>query len=274
MEGHRSRRAGLIAALALLLAATPAGAASDDVGAGVDPSGVTITIVRWQGNDRVYARGVDGGSDPTGCDWAVVPAPLGVWPPGDIGPYRPDSHLALLTCNGVGVEVIWVGPHNTVDLEAEARRWVEEYVAHVPVPRIEVHANPQPGLVGIESWLWASGYDGRPIDHQIAGLGVVVDVRIEPTAVTWTFGDGTSGAGGLGQAWPARSAVRHTYTVHGTVDLGAELELVPRYRIEGTDWQALPAIPVADRRRYRVREAQAVIVARRAARARPTPRGR
>jgi hypothetical protein len=271
VEGHRGRRAGLIAALVLGLAAgpAPAWAASDAVGAGVDPSGVTITIVRWQGQDRVHATAVDGGADPTGCAWAVVPAPLGVWPPVDIGPRPPGAHLALLTCNGVGVVVIWVGPHNTVDLEAEVRRWVEEYVARVPVPDLEVHANPQPGLVGVESWAWAEGYDGEPIVDRIQGLGVTVDVRIEPTPVTWSFGDGTTARGGLGAAWPARSGIRHVYTTHGTRPLGAALDLVPRYRIEATAWQSLPPIAVADERSYRVREAVAIIVDRRGAPARP-----
>jgi hypothetical protein len=237
-----------------------AGAAEDVVGGGVDPSGVTITIVRWQGTDRVHATGRDGGGDPTGCEWAVIPAPLGAMPPSDIPPYRPDAYLGLLTCNGVGVEVRWIGPHNTVDLEVEARRLVEEHVAHVPVPAITVHANPMPtGLVGLASWFWATGYDGRPIVDRIDALGIGVDVRIDPTPTTWTFGDGATDSGGLGVAYPARSPIRHVYTEHGQRPVSAAFALVPRYRIDGTAWIELPAIDVTDTRSYRIREAQAVV---------------
>ena len=264
MEGHRSRRPRLIAValVAVVLGAVgdPAGAAEDSVGGTVDTSGVTITIVAWQGSEQVHATGSNGGDDPTGCDWSIVPAPLGALPPADIPPFRADSWLGLLLCNGVGVEVIWVGPHNTVDLEAEARRRVEEYVARVPVPRITVGANPWPtGLVGLESWFWATGYDRRPIVDRIDALGVGVDVRIDPTPVTWAFGDGTTDIGGLGVAWPQPSPVRHAYRHHGTWTVTGHLDLVPRYRIDGTDWIGLPTIPVEDGLDHRVREAQAVV---------------
>jgi len=264
VEGHRSRRPRLIAlalaVLALGVVADPAGAAEDSVGGTVDTSGVTITIVRWQGSDQVHATGSGGGDDPTGCDWSIVPAPLGALPPADIPPFQADSWLGLLLCNGVGVEVIWVGPHNTVDLEVEARRLVEEYVARVPVPRITVGANPLPtGLVGLESWFWATGYDRRPIVDRIDALGIGVDVRIDPTPVTWAFGDGTTDTGGLGVPWPEQSPVRHAYRHHDTWTVTAHLDLVPRYRIDGTDWIQLPSIPVEDDRAHRVREAQAII---------------
>lgn len=264
MEGHRSRRPRLIAGVALaatLLAATvgPTRASQDQVGAGVDPSGVTIMIVRWQDEDRVHATATDGGADPTGCDWAVHRAPLGSWPPADLPPWRPDSYLGLLTCNGVGVTVIWVGPHNTVDLAAEARRLVEAYVARVPVPRITVRANPEPGLVGVEAWWWIEGFDGQPIIDRIDALGIGVDVRIDPTTVTWRYGDGTTAPGGRGAAYPQRSDVRHVYLVHGERTVTARLDLVPRYRIDDADWIELPGIPLAARRAYRVREAQAVL---------------
>ncbi len=96
MEGHRSRRPRLtvraaVTVLALVAVAHPAGAAEDSVGGTVDTSGVTITIVRWQGSDQVHATASGGGDDPTGCDWSIVPAPLGALPPADIAPYQPDS---------------------------------------------------------------------------------------------------------------------------------------------------------------------------------------
>jgi hypothetical protein len=230
------------------------------VDGGVDPSGVTITIVRWQGQDSVHATGAGGGADPTGCDWAIVPAPLGTPPPSDIGPWRPDAYLGLLTCDGVGVRLQWVADDEVVDLGAAARRTVEEYVAHVPVPRLRLHVDPHPtGLVGLESWFWATGYDGRPIVDTVDALGFTVEVRIEPTPVTWAFGDGGSTTGGLGEAYPARSSIRHVFARHGTRPLVASFEWRPRFRIEGVAWETLPAIGVRAARDYRVREAQAVI---------------
>ena len=254
----------LFALVGLLIGSAPAalaaGGAGGSVTGGVDPSGVTITIVRWQGSDRVHATARGGGDDPTECDWAIVPAPLGALPPADIPPYQPDAYLGLLTCDGVGVEVIWVGPDNTVDLEAEARRLVEEYVAQVPVPRITVHANPRPsGLVGLESWFWATGYDQRPIVDRIDALGFGVDVRIDPTPASWSFGDGSTTTGDLGEAYPNPSSIRHGFTEHGTRPVEAGFALVPHYRIDGTAWIELPSIPVTDALTYRVREAQAVI---------------
>jgi hypothetical protein len=255
----RARRAAATTLLLVALAG-PGTPAQGQVDGGVDPAGVTITIVRWQGRHFVHATGAGGADDPSGCDWDVVLAPLGALPPADIGPWRPDSHLGLLRCNGVGVRVLWVGPHNTVDLAVEARRRVEEYVARIPVPEVAVHANPDPGLVGFETWLWASGYDGRPVVDRIDALGFTVDVRIEPTPVRWAFGDGDATEGDLGRPYPVRSSVRHGYAEHGPVAVRASLDLVPRYRVDGTAWIRLPAIEVADSLPYRVREAQAVII--------------
>lgn len=38
-------------------------------------------------------------------------------------------------------------------------------LANVPLPTIELKANPELGLVNLPSWFWVSGYDGRTITH-------------------------------------------------------------------------------------------------------------
>jgi hypothetical protein len=158
------------------------------------------------------------------------------------------------------VRLQWVGDGDVVDLGAEARRLVEAYVAHVPVPRLALHVDPAPfGLVGFESWFWATGYDGAPIVDRIDALGFTVDVRIDPGEVVWAFGDGGTQSGGLGEAHPDRSSIRHTFTEHGTRPLTAAFDWRPRYRIDGTAWVELATIPVRAARDYRVREAQAVV---------------
>jgi hypothetical protein len=133
-------------------------------------------------------------------------------------------------------------------------------VARVPVPQLTVHANPAPtGLVGLESWFWATGFDGQPVVDRIDAFGIAVDVRIDPGPPAWSFGDGASAGGDLGQAFPTRSSIRHAYTTRGTRTVAVTFEWQPRYRIDGTDWVDLPAIPVEAGISYRTREAQAVV---------------
>jgi hypothetical protein len=77
--------------------------------------------------------------------------------------------------------------------------------------------------------------------------------------VRWTFGDGTSTIGGAGRAWPTRSDIRHAYQQGGTLTVMAAQRLEPAYRVAGSGWLALPAIPLDAVLDHRVHEAQAVI---------------
>ena len=219
------------------------------------PGGVTITIVRWQGGDRVHAqgRGVD-----DRCDYGLALGPPGFVPDlSTVGPRPPDSTLAILTCDGEAVGLTWVGPHNTVDLGDAARAAAEAWVQQVPVPRPVIGVSPpDAGLVGVASWFWLDPPAG-PITDRVEAFGVGVDVRIVPSPVTWAFGDGTTSTGGSGRPWPATSDIRHGYRQRGVMAVTATQRLEPAYRIDGTDWLALPSISVRAERAHRVREAQA-----------------
>ena len=112
------------------------------------------------------------------------------------------EQVRLLLCNGFPERFVTVGPGNVVDLEVEARRLVEEFVRTIPVPTLTVHVNPpSAGLAGLESWFWATGYDGGPITHHLEVFDVAVDVQVVPTGVRWQFGDGATLDGDLGRPY-------------------------------------------------------------------------
>jgi hypothetical protein len=245
-------------ALILCLGAAARPAAAGQVDGDSGQGGVTITIVRWDGQDRIHAQGA--GAD-DGCDYGLAVGPPGFVPDLDtIGPRPPDSNLAVLTCNGTAVRLVWVGPHNTVDLADAARVAAQRWVETIPVPSPTVGASPpDAGLVGVESWFWINDGPGGPITDRVEAFGVGVDVRMVPSPVSWSFGDGTSTVGGAGHPWPTRSNIRHSYQHGGTLTVMAAQRLEPAYRVAGTDWLALPAFSLDATLGHRVHEAQALL---------------
>ena len=78
----------------------------------------------------------------------------------------------------------------------------------LPVPQGAIEANPTRSLVGLPTFFWYSGYDGRPLTRTTSAFGVTVEVEATPTDYRWTFGDGASlTSEGLGRAYPARSPI-------------------------------------------------------------------
>jgi hypothetical protein len=184
-------------------------------------------------------------------DSAIPPAP------------NAESEPYFLFCGGEYRGVVWIGPHNTVDPAASARAIADRLVREVRVPSVSVGINPREGLTGLESWFWIRGYDGRPINRRLTAFGLTVEVRIRRGQVTWDFGDGTPPtAGDLGRAYPARSTVRHVYTVRSAArpyTVTAQFDLAPEFRVDGGAWQPLPPIVRTATSAYTVREVQAVI---------------
>jgi hypothetical protein len=81
-----------------------------------------------------------------------------------------------------------------------------------------VVADPRPvGLVGLDSWFWLAPTPGS-ISVAEAYRGIDYVLTAVPRAAAWDFGDGAStrfmDASGLGDPYPARSRVRHTYQLH------------------------------------------------------------
>lgn len=265
MTAPRSATAVLAGAVGLgaawVAAPTPAAArpVARDVAGGSGPGGVVITVVEWQGRRTVHASGP---ADP--CHYTLEPGPPGFAPdPATVPPRPPDSYLAVLACDGVAVDLVWVGPHNTVDLGAEAERLARRWVGRVPVPEVAVRSSPpQRGLAGLATWLWLEGADRRDRRATLRAFGVPVHVRMPAGPVSWDFGDGAGHVGGAGR--PGAPDVRHVFT-RASVDRGgpyritASYSLEPAYRIDGEAWVALPPIVVRAHLDHPVGEAQAVL---------------
>jgi len=262
---HRLSTA-LILAVAALLIATPTSAFEGST----NRSGVTIT-----GNQITTTGGINSYSDDQtgGSSCYSVPRKEGVesWMPEGL---EPGSILVSVYCDGAFVGNRWVAPGNVVDVDAEARRLVEQWVATVPVPEVAIGSAP-PGetITGFETWFWVEGYRGNAIAELLDAFGHPVEVRIEPATVRWDFGDGDAAASppsprrGFGAAYPQRSDVTHVFEDRSTSDTAPDgayqvtvaFDLVPRYRVDEGPWEALPAIPVSTSDPLVVREIQAVI---------------
>ena len=222
------------------------------------PGGVTVEILRWRGADHVRVAGA--GSD-DGCVWTIDPI-ADDWVGSDAvpGPPTPSGPvLGLLSCDGVARRLVYYDPDAVLDVDAEARRVAERFVATVPVPHPTIAAAPARGLAGVTSSFRLEGVDERPITAALSAFGIRVDVRILPTAVRWTFGDGGAADGGFADQ-------RHLYTHRSTgagpgapLTVTAAFGLGPAYRVDGGPWLALAAIPVAADLAYVVHDAQAVI---------------
>lgn len=127
---------------------------------------------------------------------------------------------------------------------------------------IDVRPNNK-GVVAVPAYFWVDGYDGNPITETetIAGTTLVVTATL--TSVEWDFGDGAAPVnGGLGQPWPERSDVRHSYRDASYVDrpyeVTATLWFQPTFTVGTDEAGALDPFPVELVTPYVVRDVQAV----------------
>ena len=249
----------------VLLAAAPALAEyAGTVEGGSDANGVSLSFTRRDGGLAVSAPA---GSSLERCQWDATlftadPVALQGIASTPARP-NPESRLYLITCNGVFSHAQWIGPQNTVDIDAIAYDLAEQEVRRVTVVPLEININPPDGLTGVESWFWTEGYSGDPIGAQVGAFGINVSVNIVPSSVTWNFGDGSPPVqGDFGRAYPERSTVTHAYTdrsANGPYTVTATFEFRPTFSIDGGLAQELPPIQRTYTTQYLVREAQAVI---------------
>ena len=109
---------------------------------------------------------------------------------------------------------------NPIDLQRRAQSLVQGGA---------VNSMPQSnrGLVNLPSYFWLAGVNSAQPQTQLLRIATPPDatgrslvyqyvVTVGLDHVEWDFGDGTrqtyAGADGLGQAWPQRSTVEHSYT--------------------------------------------------------------
>jgi len=207
--------------------------------------GVEVTITIGEDGTPVAEGGRVGGAG--SCTWTVTPYPYtGIDPPSHYGtPPSPEHRLYLVFCNGEFVAATWLGPGggtvSVIDPAAMARTVVDE----VPVDLAAIGARPQGrGVTGIRSYFWVEGYGGETITGSVTNGPVTVDVSISLGTVTWDFGDGTPPViAGLGEAWPDRSSVHHTYRDRGTYAVTVTIELPAEFSVNG-DGTVTPLPPV------------------------------
>lgn len=231
------------------------------------PGGWFTTGSQQYPNSTPYAFNVNGNfqsitwipNNPPSVNWGTPPPAVNTAPPGG---------------NGAST--------NPVDVALDA-------LGHVPLPNIQLKANPGLGLVAMPSWFWVEGYDGSafgtsrtvtvppevgpevPItvvpadDPRRQSTSFTVSVRIWPSRYEWYFGDGaTLVAQSLGKAYPAESDIQHTYE-HSSLPFpsGFPLRLTVDYSAEFSvstgGGGALPTITRTYEAAYPVQEVQPVL---------------
>lgn len=179
-------------------------------------------------------------------------------PDGDAEPY-------VLVCEGRPVGLGWrqprrpPGPRTTPEAIA---RWARD---EIPMPGVEIRANPGTGVAGLEAWFWADGYSGEPILERRGALGRTIEVEATPTSYLWDFGDGTPflETKTLGVPYPARSDVRHSYEgMSAGFPVVVRFLFDVRYRVDGGDWVPLAPIERVASTSYRVGEIRSVVTSR------------
>lgn len=231
------------------------------------PGGWFTTGSQQYPNSTPYAFNVNGNfqsitwipNNPPSVNWGPPPPAVNTAPPGG---------------NGAST--------NPIDVALDA-------LGHVPLPNIQLKANPGLGLVAMPSWFWVEGYDGSPFgtsrtvtippevgpevpitvvpasDPRRQPTSFTVSVRVWPSRYEWYFGDGaTLVAQSLGKAYPAESDIQHTYE-HSSLPFpsGFPLRLTVDYSAEFSvstgGGGALPTITRTYEAAYPVQEVQPVL---------------
>jgi hypothetical protein len=229
---------------------------------GEDPGGVAIRIDTTRTGAGRGSNGRGGGGGGAPCRYAL--ASVGgadsayVGQPADVG-------LFSITCGSyTDVRFLRLGPGGnpvipgpTVDplqLALSARD-------QLPVPSGRINANPTRSLVGLPTFYWFEGYDGRPLTKTTSAFGVTVQVQATPTAFRWDFGDGaTMTSSDLGRAFPQHSTITHTYqAARPGVTVTCRFEFAVRWRVPGGPWTPLAPLSRAATATLEVAESQTVI---------------
>ncbi len=225
---------------------------------GVDPNGIAVKI---DAKVSGAARSGGGGGGGTPCQYALAGdggSGLYAGQPADVG-------LFTITCGSrVDVRYLRIGPSGQPLLPGPT---VSPYQLALSVrdrldlPPGKIGINPARSLVGLDTWYWYAGYDGRPLTKTVSEFGVSVQVEARPTRYRWDFGDGTTlTSRDLGRPYPARSTVRHTYQAAiPKVTVACWFDFTVRYRVGAGPWTPLPALRRTATASFEVAESQSVI---------------
>jgi hypothetical protein len=258
----------LLAGLATLATGPSAHAADETVSGRSSQRGVEVEVERFVPGRQVPGQIRSEGNRSSGPSCTLVPW---FFAPGTAKggiPPTPQHRRFLVSCGHQVIGTRWIGPADP--LAAAAARAIdiagiaERVLRQIPLGDIAVGHRPEArALTGIPVYAWVEGYDGRPLARTVRELGVTVDVRITLSRAAWDFGDGTPPVlAGLGEPWPARSSVHHTYgttTPHGHPRIvAATLSFFTEYRVDGGPWRALAPITRTATAALEVDEVQAV----------------
>ena len=222
------------------------------------------------GIDVVFTRHEDGSatgqprSGSSDCTWRALPMdPLALGEVRVEVPDQPDpaARLYVLYCDDEYRGVAWLGARDFVAAPTEPV--VEQLVRRIEVLPALVQVRPDTrGVTGIHSLFWVDGYDGTPIRETLTAFGITVTLDATLRDAVWDFGDGTPPVhAGLGEAWPRRSSVRHSYADPSPADgypVTVQVTLEPTFSVNGGAAAPLTPIVLTFTRRYVVREVQAV----------------
>jgi hypothetical protein len=177
-------------------------------------------------------------------------------------------------------------------IQIDPRDVALDLLSQIPLPDLEIRANPSLGLVGMPSWFWVDGYSGEPFGDSLTvslspptapedsedeaapndavsdSTSFTVEVQVRPSTYEWSFGDGTSlVANSLGKPYPDESDIQHTYE-HSSLlfpdgfPVQLKIEFLAEYRVDGGASEELPAILRTYQSTFSVQEMQPVLTGR------------
>lgn len=135
-------------------------------------------------------------------------------------------------------------------------------IRRIGLPAAEVRG-PAYTLVNLRTTFYT---EPQTIDRSLDIIGYDVDLHVEPTSFTWSWGDGSATVTSTpGRPYPSTD-VTHTYT-HATDDgeslrMSVEVAYRARYRVDGQDWIDIdePITVAGPARSLPIRQASAVLV--------------
>jgi len=143
-----------------------------------------------------------------------------------------------------------------------------DVLRRIPLPSLRIRENPSLGLVALPGWFWGEGYNGQPFGGS-AGIGALtVAVQVQPTAYTWSFGDGTTLVShDLGQPYPAESDIKHAYqysSLHypSGFPVSLTVQFAASYSVNGGPAEPLATLAQTYTAGYRVQELQSILTSR------------
>jgi hypothetical protein len=199
-----------------------------------------------------------------GCEWHAtvfsdVPGHGSAVPSAAENERQSDEDELYVVWCGTVTHLYWLGARNFDDAAAPM---ADQLIRRLTVNNSNVGVRPETrGVTGIPSMFWVEGYGAQPLSATESAFGLTVTVNIQLVSVEWDFGDSTPIVQGwLGEAWPQRSSVRHTYrnsSGGAPFRVTATLLFQPTYTVNGTPGPALAPIQVPTTRDYVVHQIQA-----------------